>query len=310
MKAMVMREFGGPEVLLAEDVPTPEIADGEILVDVKAVGLNPIDYVARANGGPMRKSLEQSLPAILGWDIAGTVLETKSDQFQADDRVFALSKFPKITGGYAEFAAVPADEAVIIPANLSFEEAAAVPLAALTAWQALVQTADIQAGQRVLIHAAAGGVGHFAVQIAKHKGAYVIGTASAQKADFLSGLGIDEVVDYSTQDVAEVVSDVDIVLHALPPDFRESVSWPCLKEGGLLLSLLGPVPEEETTKYKTRAAQIGVRPDQAQLKEIAGLLEDGTFKVTLDKTYPLAEVGAAHSQIAERHTRGKVVLTV
>ncbi len=310
MKAMVMHEFGGPEVLKLEDVPVPEIADGEVLVDVKAVGLNPIDYVARTNGGPMRNSLEQALPAILGWDIAGTVSETKSDQFQAGDRIFALSKFPYVAGGYAEFAAVPAGEAVAMPANLSFEQAAAVPLAALTAWQALVQTADVQAGQSVLVHAAAGGVGHFAVQIAKHKGAYIIGTASARNTDFLKGLGIDEVVDYSSQNVAEVVSDVDIVLHALPPDLREGVSWPCLKESGLLLSLLGPVPEEETAKYKTRAAQIGVRPNQAQLKEIAELLEDGTFKVTLDKTYPLEEVGAAHIQIAERHTRGKVVLTV
>tara|TARA_B100000315_G_scaffold251951_1_gene287722 strand:- start:11038 stop:11970 length:933 start_codon:yes stop_codon:yes gene_type:complete len=310
MKAMVMHEFGGPEVLLAEDVPTPEIADGEILVNVKAAGVNPIDYVARSVGGPLRDMLEKSLPVILGWDVAGTVSETKSDRFQTGDKVFALSRFPQIASGYAEFAAVAADEAVLIPRNLSFEEAGAVPLAALTAWQSLIGTANLQSGQRVLIHAAAGGVGHFAVQIAKHKGAYVIGSASTQNFDFVKGLGADEVVDYNERPVGEQVSDVDVVLHALPPELRESASWPCLKPGGLLISLKGPVPEDEAEKNNARGAGMGVRPDAGQLAEIAGLLEDGTFKVTLDKTYPLEEVGEVHAQLATGHTRGKIVLTI
>ncbi len=310
MKAMVMHAFGGPEVLQLEDVPIPEISAGEILVEVKAAGINPIDYVARSVGGPFRDALEKSFPAILGWDIAGTVSKSNSNLFQTGDKVFTLSRFPQITGGYAEFAAVPADQAVLMPGSLSFEEAAAVPLAALTAWQALVEMADIQAGQRVLIHAAAGGVGHFAVQIAKFKGAYVIATASAHNVEFLESLGVDEVIDYTAQDVGAEFSDIDIVLHALPPDLRGSASWPCLKPGGLLLSLLGPVPDEEAAKYNARAAQIGVRPDATQLTEIGKLIADGIIKVTLDRTYPLEQVGEAHTQLAGRHTRGKVVLTI
>ena len=310
MKAMVMQAFGGPEVLQMEDVPVPEIGAGELLVEVKAAGINPIDYVARSVGGPLRDSLEKSLPAILGWDIAGTVSKSNSDLFQIGDKVFTLSRFPQITGAYAEFAAVPADQAVLMPASLSFEEAAAVPLAALTAWQSLVETADIQAGQRVLIHAAAGGVGHFAVQIAKYKGAYVIATASAHNAEFLESLGVDEVIDYTAQDVGAEVSDIDIVLHALLPDLRESASCPCLKPAGLLLSFLGPVPAEEAAKYNARAAQIGVRPDAAQLAEIGKLIEDGVVKITLDCTYSLEQVGEAHTQLAGRHTRGKIVVTI
>ena len=310
MKAIVMRQFGGTDVLKLEDAPKPEIHDGEILVAVKACGVNPIDIAARSSGGPIRNIIEPSLPVILGWDIAGTVEETNSDNFQFGDRVFALSRFPQIAGGYAEFAAVPANEAVIIPDKLSFEEAAAVPLAALTAWQALVDTAELKAGQRILIHAAAGGVGHFAVQIAKHLGAYIICSASPSSFKFLKNLGADEVVDYNLRPIGEQVSDVDIVLHSLLPDLRESASWSCLKENGLLISLKGPVPEDEAARFKARGAGMGVRPNAEQLKTIASLLQDGTFSVTLDRVYPLKDVSAAHSQIETGHTRGKIVLSI
>jgi NADPH:quinone reductase-like Zn-dependent oxidoreductase len=232
MKAMVMHEFGDVNVLKLENVPLPKISEDEILVQVKSVGLNPIDYVARSVGGPFRTVLEASMPVILGWDIAGIVSESTSEKFSVGDKVFALSRFPEVTGGYADFAAVPADQAVQMPSNISFEEAAAVPLAALTAWQALVETANIQHGQKVLIHAAAGGVGHFAVQFAKVKGAYVFATASEKNRSFLKELGADVVVDYSTVDVGAEVSGMDIVLHSLLPDLRKSVSWPCLKPGG------------------------------------------------------------------------------
>lgn len=310
MKAMVMHEFGDVNVLKLEHVPLPKISEDEILVQVKSVGLNPIDYVARSVGGPFRTVLEASMPVILGWDIAGIVSESTSEKFSVGDKVFALSRFPEVTGGYAEFAAVPADQAVQMPSNISFEEAAAVPLAALTAWQALVETANIQHGQKVLIHAAAGGVGHFAVQFAKVKGAYVFATASEKNRSFLKELGADVVVDYSTVDVGAEVSDMDIVLHSLLPDLRKSVSWPCLKPGGVLLSLLGPVPDTEAKKYNARGVQIGVRPDGIQLAEIGELIEKGVVKITLDKVYSLEDVGAAHTQLASRHVRGKVVLTL
>jgi NADPH:quinone reductase-like Zn-dependent oxidoreductase len=236
------------------------------------------------------------------------VSESHSDKFSSGDKIFALSRFPQITGGYAEFASVPAGQAVIIPPNISFEEAAAVPLAALTAWQALVQTADVQPGSKVLIHAAAGGVGHFAVQFAKLRGAFVVATASEYNRDFLMDLGVNEVVDYTSKNIAEEVSDIDIVLHALPPDLREKVSWPCLKSGGLLLSLSGPVPDEEAVKYNARGTQIAVRPDGTQLAEIGSLITDGKLRIVLDRTYSLEEVGSAHSQLLTRHTRGKIVL--
>jgi NADPH:quinone reductase-like Zn-dependent oxidoreductase len=310
MRAIVMEGFGGVDVLKLADVPVPEISDGEMLVEVKAVGINPIDYVARAVGGPLRDMLEKSLPVILGWDIAGIVSASKSEKFKAGDRVFALSRFPQIAGGYAEFAAVSADEAVLIPKKLNFEQAAAVPLAALTAWQSLIDTADLQAGQRVLIHAAAGGVGHFAVQIAKHLGAYVIGSASANNFDFVKSLGADEVVDYNEYPVGEQVSDVDVVLHALPPELRESASWPCVKEGGIVVSLKGPIPEEEAAQYKARGAGMGVKANAEQLGKIAGLLDDGTFKLTLDHTFPFDKVAKAHLQLAEGHTRGKIVIVI
>jgi NADPH:quinone reductase-like Zn-dependent oxidoreductase len=308
MRAMVMHEFGGEDVLQLEHVQKPRISEAEILVEVKSVGVNPIDYIVRSVGGPYREDIEASLPAILGWDIAGVVSESHSDKFSSGDKIFALSRFPQITGGYAEFASVPADQAVIIPPNISFEEAAAVPLAALTAWQALVQTADVQPGSKVLIHAAAGGVGHFAVQFAKLRGAFVVATASEYNRDFLMDLGVNEVVDYTSKNIAEEVSDIDIVLHALPPDLREKVSWPCLKSGGLLLSLSGPVPDEEAVKYNARGAQIAVRPDGTQLAEIGSLITDGKLRIVLDRTYSLEEVGSAHSQLLTRHTRGKIVL--
>jgi NADPH:quinone reductase-like Zn-dependent oxidoreductase len=314
MRAMVMEEFGSADVLKLQDVQSPEIADGEILVEAKAIGVNPIDYVARTVGGPLRPIVEAALsnqtPVILGWDIAGIVTESKSSAFNPGDKVFALARFPALTGGYAEFVAIPANEAVLIPGNLNFEEAAAVPLAALTAWQSLVETAGIKPGMRVLIHAAAGGVGHFAVQFVKLKGAKVICSASAHNFDFLKELGADEIVDYNERNVGEIVSDVDVVLHALPPEMRGDVSWPCLKAGGLLISLKGPVPEEESESHNAKGIGIGVRPEKAQLTEIAGLLETGAVKVLVSKTFALEDVGAAHKQLETGHTRGKIVLTV
>jgi NADPH:quinone reductase-like Zn-dependent oxidoreductase len=310
MRAIVVEDFGGVEVFKLTDVPVPDISDGEMLVEVKAVGINPIDCVARAVGGPLRDLLEKSLPTILGWDIAGIVTASKSENFKAGDRVFALSRFPQIAGGYAEFAGISANEAVIIPGNLNFEEAAAVPLAALTAWQSLIDTANLQAGQRVLIHAAAGGVGHFAVQIAKRIGAYVIGSASASNFEFVKGLGADEVVDYNDRPVGEQVSDVDVILHALTPELRVSASWPCLKPGGILVSLKGPVPEEEAEKYNARGAGMGVKPNADQLAAIAAQLDDGTFKLTIDHTFPFDKVAEAHLQLEKGHTRGKIIIVI
>lgn len=310
MRAVVINDFGDAGAFTVEDVPRPKIIDGELLVEVKAVGINPIDYVARSVGGPIRDKMEGNFPVILGWDIAGIVTESKSSAFNVGDKIFALSRFPELADGYAEIVSVPADQAVIAPVSLSFEEAAAVPLAALTAWQALVETANVQAGQRVLIQAAAGGVGHFAVQIAKLKGAYVIGSSSSANVDYLISIGVDETVDYTAKAVGEQISEVDVVLHALPPDIRESASWPCLKSGGLMISLTGPAPEEESSKYDATCIPVFVRPNSEQLAQIGKLIDDGAIKVALSKIYSLEEVGQAHRQLESRHTNGKVVIKI
>lgn len=310
MRAMTMREFGDPGVLEAAEVSGPVAADGELLVEVRAVGINPIDCTARRVGGPLKEIVTEAMPAILGWDIAGVVVGSRSEAFAAGDRIHALSRFPQLAGGYAELASVPANEAVAIPANLSFEEAAAVPLAALTAWQALVDNAQVREGQRVLVHAAAGGVGHLAVQIAKLRGAHVIATASPANFDYLAGLGADECVDYNAGPVGEQVSDMDLVLHALEPARMASESLPCLKPGGLLLSLRGPAPEDVLSRFDAACVPVFVRPNGPQLAEIGGLLEREEIKVTVSRTFDLENVEAAHRQIETSHTRGKVVLTV
>lgn len=310
MKAVEIREFGDSSVLHLIDTEKPGIGEDEILVAVKASGINPIDYKTRQGVGVNRSWESDQLPVILGWDISGVVAESNSDDFNVGDEIFAMPRFPAISGCYAEYVAVPASEAVAKPANLTHEEAAAVPLAALTAWQTLIGAGDIGEGDRVLVHAAAGGVGHLAVQLAKWRGAHVIGTASAANGEFLKQLGVDEVMDYTSQNVGEVVKDVDVVLHTLVADMRQSHSWPCLKENGFLISITGPVPDEEAAANKGRGEFILVRPNKDELGQIAQLLSDGTLKVTLDSVYPLAEVAKAHDHVAAGHCRGKVVLKV
>jgi len=310
MKAVEINEFGDSSVLHLIDIEKPSIGEDEILVAVKASGINPIDYKTRQGVGVNRSWESDQLPVILGWDISGVVAETKSDDFKVGDEVFAMPRFPVIADCYAEYVAVPASETVAKPANLIHEEAAAVPLAALTAWQALIGIANIGDGDRVLIHAAAGGVGHFAIQMARWRGAHVIGTASAANGDFVKSLGVDEFIDYTIRNVAEDVTGVDVVFHTLHADQRQSSSWPCLKENGLLISITGPVPDEEAKANNARAQFLTVRPNLGDLGQIAQLLSDGTLKVTLDSVYPLAETAAAHDHVAAGHCRGKVVLKI
>jgi NADPH:quinone reductase-like Zn-dependent oxidoreductase len=246
MKAVVIRSYGGREVLDVEEVPVPGIADDEVLIRVHAAGVNPVDWKVRA--GYLKEMLPYEFPLTLGWDVSGTVAEAGSNVtgFSTGDEVYALADISR-NGAYAEFIVVKADGVALKPDSLDHVHAASVPLAALTAWQALFDTADLSRGQKILIHAAAGGVGSFAVQLAKWKGAHVLGTASARNREFLLGIGADEVIDYTTTPFEDAAVDVDVVLDAMGGDSRER-SWKTLKSGGILVSIVGP-PDESWLRY-------------------------------------------------------------
>ncbi|MEW2389591.1 NADP-dependent oxidoreductase [Streptomyces venezuelae] len=310
MRAVSPRAWGAPENLVPVEVDRPEPGLTEILVRVHAAGVNPVDWKTRAEGA---FGTWGDTP-ILGYDVSGVVEEVGPGVtlYQPGDAVFGMPRFPEQTGGYAEFVAAPARRFAPKPTSLSHVEAAALPLAALTAWQGLIETAGLRAGQRVLIHAAAGGVGHLAVQIAKAHGAYVIGTARADKHDFLRSLGSDELIDYTATDFSEAVRDVDVVLDGVGGVYGDR-SLPVLRRGGHLVTLPDPggLPDPE------RAAELGVHagwtivePDRLGLLEIARLVDEGKLRVEVDTVLPLEEAAKAHAYGEQGRTQGKIVLKV
>jgi NADPH:quinone reductase-like Zn-dependent oxidoreductase len=308
MRAIVQTAVGGPEVLTVSEVPTPQPGPGQVLVKVKAAGINPVDVAVRAGYYP----LLGEPPFTIGWDIAGTV-EALGDgvtAFQPGDAVFGMPYFPKQAAAYAEYAVAPADQLAAKPEAIDFDQAGGLPLAGLTAWQALVDAGEVKAGQRVLIHAGAGGVGHLAVQIAKAKGAYVIATASTEKLDFVRSLGADEVLDYTATDFAAAVRDIDIVLEPIGGD-HAAESLKTLRPGGIIAALLTPsdAAKAEIDKSGVRFARIGVRPDGPALGELAKLADAGKLKVHVAKTFALEQAGAAHIFLGTKPI-GKVVLTI
>ena len=309
MKAVTIHAFGGPEVLKLEDVPRPVPAAGEVLVRVNAVGINPIDCKTRQGMGANRRWKDQGFPKILGWDVAGVVEQSNDSRWKAGERVFALAGYPQPVGGYAQYIAVSADHLAAGPRALDDVHAAAVPLAALTAWQALFDKAGLSAGQTILVHAAAGGVGHFAVQLAKCKGAKVIATASGGNEAFVKGLGADQFIDYTNTAFEKAARDVDVVFHTIGAEFRPR-SWKTVKKGGWLVGITGQFPEDEGNAYGARGAFVGVRPDGGQLAEIGALIDSGKVRVTVDKTHPFTEIAKAHQHVEGGHTRGKVVVVV
>jgi NADPH:quinone reductase-like Zn-dependent oxidoreductase len=307
MKAVRMHDYGGPEVLRYEDSPRPELGEGDVLVKVHAAGVNPVDWKIR--GGYARAFRDYPLPLILGWDFSGVVEELGPGVtgWNPGDEVYARPDIGR-PGAYAEYIAVRASEIQRKPKNLDHVHSAAIPLAALTAWQA-ISAGQLQAGQKILIHAAAGGVGTFAVQLAKWKGAYVIGTASARNHEFLRELGADELIDYNTERFEQKVKDVDVVLDAMAGETRER-SWQVLKKGGILVSILGQ-PSAETAKANgVRTAGVFVQPNQGQLEELANLADAGKVRPVIDTVLPLADAAKAHEMNATLHTRGKIVLRV
>src|SRR5437870_8813023 len=308
MKAVFVHEFGGPEVLKYEDAPRPEPRDDEVLVRVIAAGVNPVDAYAR-QGMLSRRGLDER-PMIIGYDIAGVVEKTgpRVTKFKAGDAVYAYLSIMR-GGGYAEFAIAKEGEMALKPRNIDFEKAAAVPLAATTAWQALVDEAKIDKGQTVLIHGGSGGVGHFAIQIAKARGAKMIATASTANQDALKQLGVDQPIDYTTTKFEDVVKDVDVVLNCVRAD-QLPASYGEVKKGGMIVSITGDPDPAECAKRAIRCSGVMAHPDANVLDELTTLIEANKITPIVSQTIPLADAAKAHQQIDARHTRGKIVLRV
>ncbi len=309
MKAAIVHEHGGPDVLKYEDTPRPEPKADEVLIRVIAAGVNPVDTYIRE--GMMRsKSKPDTGPMIIGYDISG-IVEKVGDSvktFKVGDAVYAYLAVPR-GGGYAEFAIAKEGEMSLKPKNIDFEKAAAVPLAATTAWQALVDTAKLEPGQTVLIHGGSGGVGCFAVQIAKARGAKVIATASTANQDLLKQLGVDQPIDYTTTKFEDVVKDVDVVLNCVRGDTLPP-SYGIVKKGGIIVSITDAPDPAECAKHDIRGTRMVAHPDAKVLEELAKLIEANKITPIVSQTFPLKDVAEAHRQIETHHTRGKIVLKV
>lgn len=310
MRAIGQYSFGRPEVLTVMEVERPDPGPAEVLVRVRAAGVNPTDVWHRATGG----LAGDAAPVRLGWDVSGVVeaVGPGVTTLAPGDEVFGLPRHPLPAGTYAEYVTSPARHLVRKPGSLSHEEAAALPLAALTAWQALVDTAHVRPGQRVLIHAAAGGVGHLAVQIAKSLGAYVIGTARAAKHSFVRGLGADEVIDYTRSDFATATGDIDAVIDTIGGEYGPR-SLRTLRAGGILVSLASPAEAylaAEARPLGLRAAFMIVEADQAGLRAIASLAVEGSLRPYVETELPLERAAKAHELAESGRTTGKIVLTV
>jgi NADPH:quinone reductase-like Zn-dependent oxidoreductase len=299
MRAVVIHETGDRSVLQAGEIDAPEPSDGEVLIRVRAVSVNPIDWKQRAGLS------QTSLPAVLGRDVSGTVEATRADGYAEGDEVFGMAN----SGGYAELTTASAAAIAKKPEGVSHEQAAAIPVAGMTAWQALFDAAGLQAGQSALIAGAAGGVGHFAVQFARHAGARVTGIGSARNRDFVLGLGADDYVDYAEQDVGEAVSGVDVAFDTHGGDTTASLV-PTVREGGVLVTIASAPPEEAAGERGFRAQLVVMRPTTDNLAKIADLVASGDVRVEIAETLPLDEVARAHELSESGHVRGKLVLTV
>lgn len=308
MKAVRIHQYGGPEVLTYEDVPRPQAGRGEVLIRVHATAINPVDWKVRE--GYSKDRLRHKLPLILGWDVSGVVEElgTGVRRFKAGEEVYSRPDIAR-DGTYAEYIAIQEPLVAPKPKSIDHVHSAGMPLAGMTAWQSLFDSAGLAPGHRVLIHAAAGGVGHLAVQLAKWKGAYVIGTASGANHDFIRGLGADEAVDYRAVRFEEVVRDVDVVLDTIGGD-TQARSWQVLKKGGILVSIISPPAQEEAASRGVRQTYVFMQPKLTQLQEMARLIDSGKLKCTVETVLPLAEARRAHELSQAGHARGKIVLEV
>ena len=314
MRAVVQQQFGGVDVLQVEQVPRPAPLPTEVLVRVSAAGVNPVDWKTRAGDG-MAGVLGQP-PFILGWDVSGVVeaVGYGVTRFAPGDEVFGMPWFPRQAGAYAEYVTGPSRQFARKPVEVDHVTAAALPLAGLTAWHAVVDTAGVGPGDRVLVHAAAGGVGHLAVQLAARLGAHVIATAGAANHDYVRGLGAAEVIDYRQTRFEERVADIDVVVDLAGDgaDRTSTRSLAVLRPGGLLLAVPGCTPELQQAGERrgVRVTGLLVEPDATALEQLGRLVAAGELHVTVARTLPLEGVAAAHTAGETNHTRGKLVLDV
>jgi NADPH:quinone reductase-like Zn-dependent oxidoreductase len=308
MKAVRVHEYGDIDALVYEDIDRPEPAADEVLIKIQAAGVNPVDRMITAGGG--QGWLNITLPHTLGCDVAGIVEAIGSDvkRFQVGDAVLGYTSLVR-EGTYAEYIAAKEAEVTAKPESLDFINAAALSVGALTSWQAIFDQAGLTAGQKILVHAASGGVGSMAVQLAKAKGAYVIGTTSARNADFVKSLGADEVIDYTSVKFEDVVKDVDVVFDLIGGETLER-SLGVLKKGGFIVSAVQPPDAEALKAHEIRGAMAGVQPNARQLEEIVALVEAGKVKTFVEKVLPLSEAKEALKLNQQGRTRGKIVLTV
>ncbi|WP_326984242.1 NADP-dependent oxidoreductase [Chryseobacterium sp. MYb264] len=311
MKAIVLKEAGNVDNLEYVELAKPTINEGEVLVKVKAISINPVDVKSRAGKGVYGR-IKTENPLILGWDISGIVEETRSSDFKVGDEVFGMVNFPGHGKAYAEYVAAPTNQLALKPQNISFEDAAASTLVALTAYQALVHNAKIQEGQNVLVHAASGGVGHIAVQIAKHLGAKVAGTSSAKNKDFVLSLGADSHIDYHGFDWKSAGRTFDFVLDTIGGDNIDH-SLEVTKEGGSIISIPTGLNEEVTSKAQSKGVKgyfILVQSSGEDMKQIASLLERRAVKPHVSKIFPFEQMREAHLEQETGRTVGKIVVTL
>jgi len=307
MKAVRIHGYGGADVLVYEDAPVPEIAPDEVLIKVAACGINPIDWKMRKGYAKDRAPI--SFPFILGWDVAGTIEKTGVlvANFKPGDKVFTRNNTSR-NGGYAEYVAVRASEIAAAPHSLSLIQSAGIPLACGTAWDGLFEQGNLKKGQSVLIHGGSGGVGTFAIQLAKFVGAHVITTTSAKNSDLVRSLGADEIIDYNAEDFSKKLKDIDLVFDTIGGDTQKR-SWGILKKGGTLVSTVG-ADDKAAAEYGVKAKSFMLDSSGARLQEIAALADLGHIKVIIEKEFPLSEARAAHELSEKGHAVGKIILTV
>lgn len=314
MKAIVLKNFGGVENLEIQEVAKPSLSDNEVLVKVKAFSINPVDVKTRS-GEALADTLKDETPIILGWDISGIIVEVGKDvdTFNINDEVFGMINFVGHGKAYAEYVAVPAEQLALKPDNISHVEASATPLVALTAWQAFTHYGTLKPNDKVLIHGASGGVGHFAVLIAKHLGAYVIGTSSAKNRDFVLELGADEHIDYKTEKFEDRLINIDFVLETIGYDnFKKSVS--VLRKNGTIINLPSGLTEDDEMEVNRKSLNacffMAVYSSGKDMKIIADLLEKGIIKPHIHKVYDFNQIQEAHLQVETGTTKGKVVVKI
>ncbi|HXA00831.1 MAG TPA: NADP-dependent oxidoreductase [Cytophagaceae bacterium] len=308
MKAVRMHGYGSADVLIYEDAPIPEILPDEILIKVHAAGVNPIDWKIRQ--GYFKDRMILPLPLILGWDVSGTVEQTGIlvTRFKKGDKVFAKPDGMR-NGAYAQYIAVRSHETALAPESISLEHAAGIPVTAQTAWEALFEKGGLKQGQTVLIHGASGGVGSFAVQLARIAGAYVIATTSKDNIEMVRSLGAEEIIDYTSEDFSKKVQNIDLVFDTIGGE-TQAKSLTVLKKGGILVSTLGAPDPKETAKHQVRGVGFSLSANGARLAEIGGLVDSGMLKVVVDKEFSLKDVKEAHKLSESHHAKGKIILRV